>query len=202
MTGGGKTCATRRVPRDGWHETGENRGATFVDMSADQSETTSNADRTEEVRAAYRRYVELREQVHAGTTSWSTIAEQCFTPDVVFVDPAWGRTEGRDAVATFMDESMAGLDDWTFPEDWTMVDGDRVVSFWWNRLPGTRPDGSPNQAPGVSILHYAGGGRFDHELDILNLAEVMELIAQSGWRPTGPMNAPPDHPDRNTEPPG
>ncbi len=172
-----------------------------TDMSADQTGSTGTADRTEEARAAYRRFVELREQVQAGTTSWSTIAEQCFTPDVVFVDPAWGRTEGRDAVAAFMDESMAGLDDWTFPEEWTMVDGDRVVTFWWNRLPGNRPDGSPNQAPGVSILHYAGDGRFDHEVDILNMAEVMELITQSGWRPTGRMNAPPEHPNRNTAPP-
>ena len=38
----------------------------------------------------------------------------------------------------------------------TMVEDDRVVSFWWNRLPGTGKDGRPIQAPGVSILHYAG----------------------------------------------
>ena len=133
---------------------------------------TDQPDRTAEARAAYEHFVGLRE-----------------------------RTEGRDAVAKFMDESMSGLGDWVFPEEWTMVDGDRVVTFWWNRLPGLRPDGSPNQAPGVSILRYAGDGRFDHELDILNMAEVMELIGDSGWRPTGPMHAPPASPDRNTAPP-
>lgn len=159
------------------------------------------SDRTTEARAAYARYVGMREQVQRGELTWSAIAQACFTPDVVVIDPAWGRTEGRDAVARFMDESMAGLDDWTFPEEWTMVDGDRVVTFWWNRLPGQRPDGTPNQAPGVSILHYAGDGRFDHELDILNMAEVMELLTDSGWKPTGPMNPPPSAPDRNTAPP-
>ncbi len=170
-------------------------------MSDETSAEPAQVDRTDEARAAYEHYVELREQVHRGELSWSAIAEECFTDDVVFIDPAWGRTEGREAVTKFMDESMAGLDDWVFPEEWTMVDGDRVVTFWWNRLPGNRADGSPNQAPGVSILHYAGDGRFDHELDILNMAEVIELIGGSGWRPTGPMNAPPATPNRNTAPP-
>ena len=96
---------------------------------------------------------------------------------------------------------MAGLDTWTFPEAWTMVEGNRIVSFWWNRLPGARPDGSPIQAPGVSILHYAGDGRFSYELDVLNMAEVMECMTDSGWVPTGPMNLPPKQPDRYPTPP-
>ena len=79
--------------------------------------------------------------VERGERSWSSIAEEFFTEDIVFIDPAWGRTEGRDAVAQFMDESMAGLEDWTFPEEWTMSDGERVVTMWWNRLPGEGPGG-------------------------------------------------------------
>ena len=89
----------------------------------------------------------------------------------------------------FMDESMAGLEDWTFPEEWTMSDGERVVTMWWNRLPGEGPDGRPNQAPGVSILHYAGDGRFNYELDVLNMAEVIEIIGTSGWTPPANFNA-------------
>lgn len=82
-----------------------------------------------------------------------------------------------------------------------MADGDRVVSFWWNRLPGTGGDGRPLQAPGVSVLRYAGDGRFDHELDILNMAEVFEIMKQSDWRPSAAMNRPPDPPNRNPSPP-
>ena len=111
--------------------------------------------------------------------------------------------EGRRPLPTVevQGHSMVGLDGWTFPEEWTMVEGDRVVSFWWNRLPGTTADGQPLQAPGLSILRYAGDGRFDYELDILNMAEVFELMKVSDWRPSAAMHAPPDKPDRNPAPP-
>jgi len=158
-------------------------------------------DRTAEARQAYKRYVAERGRVEQGERTWSSLAEEFFTDDVVFIDPAWGRSEGRAAVADFMDRSMVGLEDWTFPEEWIMVDGDRVVSFWWNRLPGTDDQGRPFQAPGVSIMRYAGDGRFDHELDILNMAEVMELITHSDWTPAGDMNMPPKEPIRDVTPP-
>jgi len=160
----------------------------------------SETDRTEEARATYRRYVATREKVHRGEVPWSALAEY-FTEDVVFLDPAWGRTEGRTDVIKFLDDSMAGLESWTFPEEWTMVEGDRVVSFWWNRLPGTTSDGRPLQAPGVSILRYAGDGRFDYELDVLNMAEVFEIMKASEWKPSAGMHAPPEQPDRNPTPP-
>jgi ketosteroid isomerase-like protein len=154
-----------------------------------------------EARAAYGRLVAARDAVERGERAWSDLAEEFFTEDVVFIDPAWGRTEGREAVAAFMDESMQGLDDWEFPEQWTMVEGNRIVSFWWNRLPGRREDGTPYQAPGVSIVHYAGDGRFSYELDLLNMQEVGELFGESKWSPTGPMNLPPKVPNRDTTPP-
>jgi ketosteroid isomerase-like protein len=158
-------------------------------------------DRTEEARAAYARYVAARQAVEAGERGWASLADEFFTDDVVFVDPAWGRTEGRDAVTHFLEQSMTGLDDWRFPEEWTMVDGDRVVSMWWNRLPGPDVDGRPPQAPGISVLRYAGDGRFDHELDVLNMAEVNELIAATGWSPAGAFNLPPAQPERDPRPP-
>ena len=81
-----------------------------------------------------------------------------FTDDATFVDPAWGRVEGIENIKRFLVESMAGLEDWSFPRQFTAVDGDRLVSGWQNRLPGRRPDGSPYQALGISVLVYAGGG--------------------------------------------
>jgi hypothetical protein len=160
------------------------------------------SERADEARATYERYVEARGKVERGEVPWSALAEEYFTEDAVYIDPAWGRYEGRDAIARFMDESMQGLDGWVFPEEWTMVsdDGDRIVSHWFNRLPGERPDGSPWQAPGVSILDYAGDGKFSRSLDLLNMAEIMELIEDSGWVPSGPLNAPPKRPDRNPHP--
>jgi hypothetical protein len=64
------------------------------------------------------------------------------------------------------------------------------------------PEGRPLEAPGVSVLRYAGEGKFDYELDLLNMAEVGELMEASDWRPNASLNAPPTHPDRNVTPPG
>jgi len=149
-----------------------------------------------EVESSHRDYIAARERVMAGELPWSALAGH-FTEDAVYIDPAWGRVEGREAIVEFMDESMAGLEHWEFPEEWTMVDGDRVVSSWWNRLPGARSDGSPYQALGVSVMYYAGDGRFSYSHDLLNMAEVHDLIAESGWVPAGDLNPPPEHPNRD-----
>ena len=154
----------------------------------------------EEIREVYGRYVATRERIQVGELPWSALGE-FFTEDAVFIDPAWGRVEGREALVAWFDESMEGLQDWTFPEEWTVVEGDRVVSFWWNRLPGSRDDGAPHQAPGVSILRYAGDGRFFYEHDLLNMTEIGEVIGASGWQPTGDFNMPPRHPSRDISPP-
>jgi len=158
-------------------------------------------DRSGEAKAAYHRYAAGREAVGRGERTWSSLAEEFFTEDAVFIDPAWGRVEGREAITTFMDESMAGLEEWSFPEGWTMAEGDRVVSMWWNRLPGSQPDGTPYQAVGISVLHYAGDGRFSYESDLLNMAEVMELIVASGWAVPPTIAFPPAEPNRDVTPP-
>jgi ketosteroid isomerase-like protein len=157
-------------------------------------------EREQEAVESYRRYVAQREQCVAGKAPWSTIGEW-FTEDAVFIDPAFGRVEGRDEIAAFMDRSMVGFEGWSFPEEWTMVDGDRLVTFWWNRLAGMRADGTAYQAPAFSVLHYAGDGLFDYELDLMNIAEVGELLAESGWQPRAGMSVPEPRPDRNVTPP-
>ena len=157
-------------------------------------------EREREALDAYRGYVAQRARCEGGEAPWSSIGDW-FTPDAVFIDPAWGRIEGRDEMARFFDWSIVGMDGWEFPEQWTMVDGDRVVSFWWTRMPGTRADGTPYQAPSMSILHYAGDGKFDYELDLMNIAEVTEVLAASGWSPGEGFRFPEPNPDRNPSPP-
>jgi ketosteroid isomerase-like protein len=155
------------------------------------------ADRTAEARATYDEMVALRSRIEAGELPWSALADY-FTDYAVYIDSAWGRYEGKPAITKFMDDSMAGLEDWRFPEEWTMADGDRVVSMWWNQLPGQRPDGSPYRVAGMSILRYAGDGKFDYEYDIFNMVQVLDVMAESGWKPVGPMNMPPEQPNRDT----
>ena len=149
----------------------------------------------DEILDTYRNFLEVRNRIEAGELKWSALAS-FFTEDATYIDPAWGRIDGRDNIIRFMDESMQGLEGWTFPHEWDAVDGSYIVAGWENRLPGKRADGTYYQAPGISRLLYAGNGKFSHSHDLLNMSHVMELIAESGWRPNGEMNMPPDVPVR------
>ena len=151
----------------------------------------------EEVAAAVATYRSLREAIGRGEQPWPALAE-LFTEDAVYIDPAWGRIEGRDEIRTFMEESMTGLEDWTFPIEFIAVEGDQVVVKWTQELPGTKPDGSRWSQSGYSTLLYAGQGRFSYEEDLLNMAHVLEDLGASGWRPGPGFTAPPAHPDRTT----
>ena len=149
----------------------------------------------EEIRSTYDRYLDARAKVEAGELGWEALAA-FFTDDATFIDPAWGRIRGIDAIKEFLIESMAGLEDWTFPHEWSMVEGDRLIARWQNRLPGRRADGTPYEAPGYSLMVYAGDGRFSYEEDMLNMVHVIELIRESGWKPGPGFNPPPRQPLR------
>jgi hypothetical protein len=150
----------------------------------------------EEVEAAVARYVAVREQIERGEATWTDLA-QFFTDDIVYIDPAWGRVTGIDAVREFMVESMTGLEDWRFPVDFTAIDGDNVVVKWRQILP------SGHEQSGLSTLVYAGDGRFRYDEDLLNMTHVLEDLAASGWRPRPGFSAPPAAPNRDfSVPPG
>ena len=64
----------------------------------------------------------------------------------------------------------------------SFIEGDRVVLTWSNRLPGRRDDGTHYDVPGISLLTYAGDGRFSYEEDIMNMVHLFEVIAESGYQ--------------------
>ncbi len=149
----------------------------------------------EEVEAAVAVYLEVRERMDRGEGGWTDMAA-LFTADATYIDPAWGRVDGIEAITEFLRDSMAGLDDWLFPVEWVAIDGDHVVIKWIQRLPGARADGSTYDSSGVSLLTYAGDGKFSRSEDHLNMLHVFEVIAESGWRPGEGFNNPPEHPRR------
>jgi ketosteroid isomerase-like protein len=153
-----------------------------------------------EVHDAVRSYVELRERIEAGDAPWTELAT-VFTDDAVYIDAAWGRIEGIAAIREFLDESMRGLEDWDFPIEATAVSGDLAMIKWAQQLPGRRPDGRRWEQSGVSTLRYAGGGRFDYQEDLLNMAHVIEDLTACGWRPRDGFHAPPREPVRDFRPP-
>lgn len=141
-------------------------------------------------------YVGVRGAIEEGLASWPDLS-RFFTDDVVYVDPAWGRVEGIEALREFFVESMTGLEDWRFPIEFVATSGDMAVIKWTQITPGQRRDGTGLRQSGVSTLHYAGDGRFDYEEDLLNMTHVMEDLAASGWRPGDGFVRPPASPNRD-----
>jgi len=156
----------------------------------------------DEVEATVQRWTAVRERIDAGVGTWADLAP-FFTDDAVFIDPAWGRVEGLPAMReTVFGDAMVGLEGWTFPIDFTLIDGDVVVVKWRQLIPGT--DGRDRVQSGWSTLIYAGDGKFSYEEDLLNMAHVLEDIVSSGWRPPKGSRAhiPPAEPVRDFSVPG
>ena len=145
----------------------------------------------------YERFVKQRDEIDAGRMPWSSLAD-FFTEDAAYIDPAWGRIEGHDAIAEFFEQSMAGLTGygWSTPEHWTMAEGPRLVSQW-DQILGERDDGSPYFVAGLSILYYAGNGLFCYSHDMLNMTHIGHTMREMEWRPPAEFNMPPRNPNRD-----
>jgi ketosteroid isomerase-like protein len=150
-----------------------------------------------EARETYRRFVALRDEIDAGRKSWRALAD-FFTEDAAYIDPAWGRIEGRAEIRDFFERSMAGLTGhgWSTPENWTMCEGARLVSQW-DQILGYKEDGAPWLVAGLSILYYAGNGLFCYSHDMLNMTHIGQTLKAMGWRPPAGFNMPPPHPNRD-----
>ena len=151
-----------------------------------------------EIQAVVDRYHGLRARIDEGLepNGFGALAD-FYTDDAVYVDAAWGRIEGKEAIAFWLEHSMVGLGNWKFPVEFTAIEGDDVIVKWTQVIPGTRADGTPFTQSAYSRLRYAGGGKFCYEEDTYNMVHVLEDLEASGWVPTELMNVPPEHPDRN-----
>ncbi|MFK7897804.1 MAG: nuclear transport factor 2 family protein [Myxococcota bacterium] len=150
-----------------------------------------------ESKATYERFVAKRDDIDLGKAAWSDLAD-FFTEDAVYIDPAWGRVEGRENIRNFFEESMAGLTGygWSTPENWTMTEGARLVSQW-DQILGEKPDGTPWLVAGLSILYYAGDGQFCYSHDMLNMTHIGQTMRAMEWRPPAEFNMPPREPVRD-----
>ena len=150
-----------------------------------------------EAQATYEKFVAMRDEIDVGNKPWSALAD-FFTEDAVYIDPAWGRVEGRENIRSFFEESMAGLTGhgWSTPEHWTMVDGHRLVSQW-DQVMGEKLDGEPYFVAGLSILYYAGDGLFCYSHDMLNMTHIGQTMRDMGWKPPAQFNMPPRQPNRD-----
>ena len=105
----------------------------------------------EEVRATIERYHELRRRIDEGLEpdAFGALSD-FYTDDAVYVDGAWGRIEGKEAIAHWLVASMLGMEDWKFPIEFTAIEGDDVVVKWTQVMPVHQ--GRRDAVPPVGLL--------------------------------------------------
>ena len=156
-----------------------------------------SSDIERESRTAYQRFVATRNEIDRGDKGWSALAD-FFTEDAAYIDPAWGRIDGRESIREFFVKSMAGLTGhgWSTPENWTMTSGHRLVSQW-DQILGHKEDGTPWLVPGLSILYYAGDGLFCYSHDMLDMSQIRRTLKAMDWQAPAGFERPPRPPNPN-----
>ncbi len=113
-----------------------------------------------EVEAAFRTYWQTG-AVGEDWDAWSDL----FTEDAEYVEHVLGSMHGRAEIKPWIIKIMNDFSElYTFYE-WHMVEGDRVVVYMQNRRDHPDPTQPPIDFPGITILHYAGDGKWDLEED-------------------------------------
>lgn len=137
----------------------------------------------EEVAAAANRFADANVRAEE-ERNWAPLAD-FYTDDAVYTyvgltSNGLVEARGKDEIRTIvMGRDMADYAGWTFPFQWISIDGDRVVTRWSNRPPEKRPDGSVIECPGMSVLEYAGGGKFKSQFDLYDRLSVKAVIDEA-----------------------
>ena len=126
----------------------------------------------DELEAFYAKHRALHE-----AADWVGIGD-LFTDDGAYFDAYWGWNQGVADIKKFLHDSMQGLDDWEFPIEFALMEGDRIVTHWYNRLPGARDDGTFYETPGVSIITYAGHGKMSRQMDLYDTKAIVAVMKE------------------------
>ena len=132
----------------------------------------------EEVEAAFRAILAAGD---AG--DWDRWAD-LHTEDCEWVEHHYGTIVGRDAIRSTITALMAPVPMMQFPVEWYVIEGNRVVYFPWQVFPDPKGGDADYRFACVTVLEYAGDGRFSRQEDVYNPAEgeavVMRWLADGG----------------------
>jgi len=131
----------------------------------------------EELEAAF----QAHEQVQA-RDDWDAYCD-LFTEDAVYVEHELGTFEGRDAIRAWLVPVMAPLVGWEYPTHWHLVGDGKIVSYWENVMPTPPGDDRRHSFCGMTILTYAGDGKFSRQEDMYNGKEMDAALA--AWLAAG-----------------
>jgi limonene-1,2-epoxide hydrolase len=142
-----------------------------------------------EVEREFQQYV-----ARGAANDWAAWADQ-FTADARYVEHAIGTFDGREAIRTWITTTMASVSGMSFPVDWHLTDGSRVVMYCRNvfdPLPGMTGE---YEFAVVTILEYAGNGLWSYEEDVYNEKEAEAVLARFLTDATAAGHSPPTGPD-------
>ena len=99
---------------------------------------------------------------------WEAWAD-LFTDDATYVEHVLGNMHGRDAIKAWIRPIMDQYSELYTAYEWHMIDGDRVVMYMQNRRDDPEEGQPPIDFPGISVLRYAGDGKWSYEEDFWSL---------------------------------
>jgi ketosteroid isomerase-like protein len=143
----------------------------------------------EEVESEFQKYV-----ARGVANDWSAWADQ-FTEDARYVEHAMGNFEGREAIREWIVSTMGSVSGMSFPVEWHIVDGNRVVMYCWNVFDPLQGMKGEYRFAVVTILEYAGDGLWSLEEDVYNEKEAEEVLGRFLTDAAAAGHAPPAGPE-------
>jgi len=109
---------------------------------------------------------------------WDAWVEM-FVPDVTYTEHFWGALRGQQQVWIFINAVMKGVPEIYTVLDWYTVDGGTVVFHCQNRRDNPDASGPPYwDFAGLSVIEYAGDGRWSSEEDFWDVNGARRTSAE------------------------
>jgi len=146
----------------------------------------------DEMDAAFRTYW----RTGAVGEDWDAWAD-LFTEDCTYFEHYYGTMNGRETVRAWIKPIMEKYGEIYTVYEWHTIDVDRgrVIFYMQNRRDDPAGNGKTFDFPGVSLLEYAGGGKWKREEDFW--AWKQREVAMKGWEEAC-KRVDPDHAKKKT----
>ena len=103
--------------------------------------------------------------------------------DGEWVEHHLGTFVGREAIRQAILDVMKPVPMMTFPVEWHMIEGNRVVFYPWQVFPDPKGGNEVYRFGCVTIIDYAGNGLWSRQEDIYNPREADEVVKR--WLSAG-----------------
>ena len=126
--------------------------------------------RRNEVEDAYQQFIAAGD-----LGDWDAWAE-LHSEDGEWVEHHLGTFVGREAIRQAILDVMKPVPMMTFPVEWHMIEGNRVVFYPWQVFPDPKGGNELYRFGCVTIIDYAGNGLWSRQEDVYNPREADEVV--------------------------